>query len=339
MNKTLEAKAASHKSMAPPAHIPSTPIAKPAPQPKAPATPQTPTPPAASARPVIKLKMGPKTNGTPAPSPAPTSAAEAPKSTPKLKLKKPKESKPAPPPPPAQDSYDDGGVDDDLLAEVIAIEKEKDQERKQRASAEKEREREKGRERLAKEKEKERTKERSREAEARERSREKERQVPPKVIIGKRKKTSPYNDPEEDEILALATPAKKERSTAASPAPIPIAGPSSERGSAKPSPAATPAPQPRNGIAKPAREKESAPPRISIKGKEKDASSRGSTPALPKPKKPIPPQVTATPLNEKKCKEILKTIQKLPDAAIFLQPVDPVRDGCPTYVFDIILRC
>jgi transcription initiation factor TFIID subunit 2 len=39
---------------------------------------------------------------------------------------------------------------------------------------------------------------------------------------------------------------------------------------------------------------------------------------------------TSTPINEKKCKEILRILRKIPEAVIFLAPVDPVRDGCPT---------
>ena len=64
------------------------------------------------------------------------------------------------------------------------------------------------------------------------------------------------------------------------------------------------------------------------KGKEKEKeASRPATPANGKAKK-APAQ--ATPINEKKCREILKTLSRVPEAPIFLRPVDPVLDGCPT---------
>jgi transcription initiation factor TFIID subunit 2 len=55
-----------------------------------------------------------------------------------------------------------------------------------------------------------------------------------------------------------------------------------------------------------------------------------STPAPQQPKSKKPPAVHPTPINEKKCKDILKVLQKLPEAAIFARPVDPIVDGCPT---------
>lgn len=130
--------------------------------------PDTPTPAssgAAPVRPIIKLKMGgPKTNG----SPLPTPSAETAQPTPKLKVRKPKEPKlsEVPPPEPRRDSYFEttGDVDDELLEEVIAIEREKNQERKlQRSSAEKDKD--KVREQREKEQERERSRERERERE------------------------------------------------------------------------------------------------------------------------------------------------------------------------------
>ena len=59
-------------------------------------------------------------------------------------------------------------------------------------------------------------------------------------------------------------------------------------------------------------------------------------PVLPaKAKKSQPGSAASSsvaPINEKKCRELLKTLLKLPQAAIFSRPVDPVLDGCPTYV-------
>jgi transcription initiation factor TFIID subunit 2 len=58
------------------------------------------------------------------------------------------------------------------------------------------------------------------------------------------------------------------------------------------------------------------------KGKDKE-----DVPSLaPKPKKAS----TSTQINLKQCKDVMRTIQKLPDALIFARPVDPVADGCPT---------
>jgi transcription initiation factor TFIID subunit 2 len=292
--------------------------------------PATPSPaPSGTARPTIKLKMGGvKANGTPLPTPS----DEAALSTPKLKIRKPKEPKlsEVPPPEPRRDSYfDSADVDDELLEEVIAIEKEKDEERKQRVSAEKE----KAREHRDKEKEHEREHEREREKEKTKQREEKEKakqeQVAPKLIIGKRKKAAPVEDPvEDDEILALATPAKKEKSAASSPAPV--AGPSSvkssDKGSAKPSPTPTPALPAKNGVSKEVKSTTSAP-KNPIKGKGKEVTQ--SSP-VPKPKKIDVAQSLATPINDKRCKEILRTLTKIPEAAIFLRPVDTQLDGCPT---------
>jgi transcription initiation factor TFIID subunit 2 len=50
---------------------------------------------------------------------------------------------------------------------------------------------------------------------------------------------------------------------------------------------------------------------------------------------PTPATETATPINEKKCKAILNNLNKMPESAIFSVPVDPIRDGCPTYYDEI----
>jgi len=68
------------------------------------------------------------------------------------------------------------------------------------------------------------------------------------------------------------------------------------------------------------------PIRPSLKGKEKEVSARAPTPVQNKPRK----VVQSTPINEKKCRDLLKTLMKLPEAEIFLRPVDVVLDGCPT---------
>ncbi|MCO5565704.1 hypothetical protein L7F22_019378 [Adiantum nelumboides] len=45
--------------------------------------------------------------------------------------------------------------------------------------------------------------------------------------------------------------------------------------------------------------------------------------------------VESLPIQTKKCKALLQTLKKMPEAGIFLQPVDPVRDGAPTYLDEI----
>ena len=286
--------------------------------------------------PTIKLKIGGggSLSGPNGATPSPGQPASKP--APKPKGRKPKEPKlsevppPAPivvPPIPPADDLDDGSAD--LLAEVIAIEeqnkKEKGHDRRHQSQSSTPSHREKEREKPAVPPSADKGKERQ----------------APKLTIGKRKKEEA--DPTEDEILALATPAKKERPSA--PTPGPSSAPSTNHTAA---PRHTESPVPaRNGVtipkpkdrppkpspkpSPPASEHPSAPPRLSIKGKEKEPSR----PATPngKPKK-APAQ--ATPINEKKCREILRFLSKIPEYHIFARPVDPVRDGCPTYVFVMI---
>lgn len=73
----------------------------------------------------------------------------------------------------------------------------------------------------------------------------------------------------------------------------------------------------------------------SIKGKEKEGSIGPLPPHVTGPARPRKSSTPLSfiPINEKKCREILKNIVKLPQAIIFARPVDPVLDGCPTYVF------
>ncbi|KAI0718881.1 hypothetical protein C8T65DRAFT_569811 [Cerioporus squamosus] len=282
------------------------------------------------ATPTIKLKLG-GGGGTSTPNgvaPSPSTS----KPVPKPKGRKPKEPKlsevpppapiAAPAPPPPVDEIDDGSAD--LLAEVIAIEeqskKDKGHDRRHQSQSSTPGHREKEREKPPAPPPADKGKERQ----------------APKLIIGKRKKEA---DPE-DEILALATPAKKERSTGPTPGPstVPPAVPSraaTPRHTESPVPArnGVTIPKPKDRPSKPSppvSEHKSAPPRISIKGKEKEPSR----PATPngKPKKAL---AQPTPLNEKKCREILRTLSKIPECHIFAKPVDPILDGCPTYYDEI----
>lgn len=145
----------------------------------------------------------------------------------------------------------------------------------------------------------------------------------------KRKKTSDaiFSD---DDILASAAPLKKR--------PSPLLGVTTG-GPSTPSPA--PSQPQRNGSSmtlklkapKPAPSPPTLPhPEPSLpsepirNGKGKEPEVRGPS-VGPKPKAP-----GSTPINVKRCKDVMKALQKIPDSAIFARPVDPIADGCPTYV-------
>lgn len=185
-------------------------------------------------------------------------------------------------------------VDDgshDLLQEVIAIEREKDEEKRHRKMV------------------------------------ECVRESPPAKASGSGppgKRRKPNVEADEDDILRFATPiSRKEKQNGASssrstpvperpPAPTPKPAPAPPKPKKKGSePAPTPAPAPEA-------------PRISVKGKEREVNSAQPTPSKSRA------TASATPLNEKKCRDVLRVISKLPEYSIFAQPVDPVRDGCPT---------
>ncbi|KAJ6601377.1 hypothetical protein DFH09DRAFT_1490642 [Mycena vulgaris] len=145
---------------------------------------------------------------------------------------------------------------------------------------------------------------------------------------GKRKKvdisTEEEDEGEEDDLLALATPAAKKGR------PSPPEASSSSSSSAVPkivlnphkSKPPTDPPEPRSSTVD--------VPRISIKGKEKEIDVGGAPPARSK-RSPV----QATPINEKKCKQLLAALTKPPESFLFLVPVDPQRDGCPTYFDEI----
>ena len=81
--------------------------------------------------------------------------------------------------------------------------------------------------------------------------------------------------------------------------------------------------------------------KLSTKGKEKEASGVSAVPTptpSSKPQKSPTAIATPIPLNEKKCRDVLKALLKMPEAAIFSHPVDVVLDGCPMYVFIVTVR-
>lgn len=128
-------------------------------------------------------------------------------------------------------------------------------------------------------------------------------------VVEKRKRPSPEED-DDDDILALAAPISSKKKNSNQPTPSVIGA--RENGVA-PSRNNTPSTQP--------------PVRISVKGKEKEVPPAPSS-SIPKLKKL--PSAQMTPINDKKCKDVLKALLKLPEAGIFARPVDPILDGCPT---------
>ena len=153
-----------------------------------------------------------------------------------------------------------------------------------------------------------------REKEQRQRAQlEKERSAT--IATGKRKK----GDIDEDEILQLATPAKKERSPPSSSAGKPQTIPPSTNSRLT-------VPPIKVKKEKPVEPLRSAAPVPSLKGKEKEVLPPDNHIKQSKQRK----SAQGTPINEKKCKDLLKTLLRVPESLIFRQPVDPIRDGCPT---------
>lgn len=285
---------ATRPAQKPPRILPPVPQAKFSPPPRK-AQPQSPSIP--PARPIIKLKMSAQSVLA---DPKPVASSSKPR---KVKAKHVGPAPVTPPLPPSVSIEQDVDappppyIDDgshDLLQEVLAIEREKSEMKRQQSLL-------KSQERL---------------------------------VTGSSSKRKHVESSAEDDILALATPAKKEKS-------MPSASTSSNGKLVLPATK----PKPKKDASAPytgtsssrSNSARSTPaidiPRPSLKGKEKDISlppaSATTAPSLKFKKTPI---VHATPLNEKKCREILKILGKIPDSAIFQVPVDPDRDGCPTSV-------
>ena len=151
---------------------------------------------------------------------------------------------------------------------------------------------------------------------------------PEAVAPGKRKKNLLDELEEDDEILALASPSKKpsrspqpgsteKEARATSPGKLPGSIKIKRPSISVPEPVVNP------GVKPPA---ESRQP--STKGKEKETASPAPT---------RPSSTSETPINKVKAREVLKNLLKLPEAAIFSRPVDPIQDGCPTYPW--LLAC
>jgi transcription initiation factor TFIID subunit 2 len=146
---------------------------------------------------------------------------------------------------------------------------------------------------------------------------------PEAVTPGKRKKDLLDELEDDEEILALASPSKK---PSRSPQPsstekdVRATSPGKFAGSIK-------IKRPSISVPEPAANQEVKPSvesyRASSKGKEKEVAS-------PAPTRPF--AASETPINKVKAREVLRNLLKLPEAAIFSRPVDPIQDGCPTYL-------
>ncbi|KAF5352665.1 hypothetical protein D9756_005839 [Leucocoprinus leucothites] len=312
INKTLEA-ADKNQAAQLAREKPSKPIVQPGPPTQPSITLPVPTPKqsrttssasASASRPTIKLKVGsqvksPQTVETPSGRTPPPAAS-------KPKKHKAPQPVPAPAPevePPPPPYVDDGSHD--ILQEVLAIEREKDEERMRMNS-------------------------------------ERDKSVS-HTNLSKRKKSETLDD-EYDDILALATPAKKERPSPptpkAAPALVEKSGPSMSITIPKIQPPKNSKKERLTTDSKPSAPTPlgEIPPKPSTKGKEKEVvpqPTSGAPPSAPAAKAKKVPIVQATPINEKKCRDLLKTLQKTPEAAIFSRPVDPILDGCPTYFDEI----
>lgn len=139
--------------------------------------------------------------------------------------------------------------------------------------------------------------------------------VPP----GKRRKRNAEGD---DDVLAFTPPLSRKEKANASFVASGTSTPAPER-SATPV-LKLPAKVKKEKAHPPMEVPAEAPPRISIKGKEKETSNNQIAPSKPRP------TTTTNPINEKKCRDVLKALARLPEYLIFSEPVDPVRDGCPT---------
>ncbi|KAI0308085.1 hypothetical protein B0F90DRAFT_1680044 [Multifurca ochricompacta] len=143
---------------------------------------------------------------------------------------------------------------------------------------------------------------------------------------GKRKKDLLDELEDDDEILALASPSKK---PSKSPQPgltekeVRATSPAKFSGSIKIKKPSMPTLEPvASQEVKPLAESRQP----LVKGKEREV---------------MPPALTTTyiasetPINKAKAREVLKSLLRLPEAAIFSRPVDPLQDGCPTYFEEI----
>ncbi|KAG9096358.1 hypothetical protein FRC06_008750 [Ceratobasidium sp. 370] len=70
----------------------------------------------------------------------------------------------------------------------------------------------------------------------------------------------------------------------------------------------------------------------SVKGKAKETAPPAPPPPTPAP---APSAAGSQKIDVKRCERILASLKRVEYAALFERPVDPVRDGCPTYLDEI----
>lgn len=101
-----------------------------------------------------------------------------------------------------------------------------------------------------------------------------------------------------------------------------------------PSTPAQPAVLPKLIVKKPTNGNGTSSVSVKGKGKEKEKEAARSMPAGSSKQQGQSDAVAnnGTPVNEKRCKEILKKLVALPQALLFRRPVDAKLLGCPTYV-------
>ncbi|PWN92640.1 hypothetical protein FA10DRAFT_276691 [Acaromyces ingoldii] len=157
--------------------------------------------------------------------------------------------------------------------------------------------------------------------------------APPSTGLGGIKIKLKRKDKPQDE--SPAPPAKKPAPSPASPSPKPPtpksvaskAAATSKLAAGKPatataaSPKATPAPPSSSSSSTPAPAAAAA------------AAAAAATP-IPDDQDPVA-AARGRPIHAKRCKGVLAALRKLPQAAIFLKPVDPILDGAPTYYDEI----
>ncbi|KAK0208686.1 hypothetical protein DFS33DRAFT_1413599 [Desarmillaria ectypa] len=160
----------------------------------------------------------------------------------------------------------------------------------------------------------------------REKDEQKQRSAQAKTAVNGALNKRKASSDEADDILALASPSKKEKHT-------PIAAPMASGSSL--TRIVVPAAPHKPVLVKSKKDKVEAPstPRPSVKGKEKEVLPTPEA-SSSKVKRSAGDQMS-TPMNQKKVKAFLTAIKLLPEARIFNRPVDPILDGCPSYLEEI----
>lgn len=246
-------------------------------------------------KPTIKLKLGPS---QPVPTSEPVKAEKKEKEKPKpMKIRKPKkveQSAAAPTISHSAEEFDDGS--NDLLEEVLAIERERDSDYNRVAGTQ---------------------------------------------VAEKRKREDEESD-EDEEILNLAGGDAKvdTRAEIKAPAVSTTKTPStsqapaqrhSEQKSKIPSEKSV-TPQSSQPVVLPLNKEKKTT--IPVKIKKPPLHPQPQPQPQPQPSPTLvssSPSSSTTPINEKKCRDLIKLLLKLPQAAIFSRAVDSVLDGCPTY--------